>query len=377
MNGAAGSPAFSALDHAHMAHALRLAARGSWTARPNPVVGCVLAQGEAVVGSGWHERAGEPHAEVHALAQAGARARGATAYVTLEPCGRHGRTPPCADALVAAGVARVVFACEDGFQEPGDGLARLRAAGIAVEQGLLRAQARELNRGFFSRIERGRPWLRVKLGASLDGRTALADGRSQWITGAAARADVMAWRARSCALLTGAGSARLDDPRLTLRWPDGATPDPAPAPVLRVLLDAGLGVPAGHHLLDGSAPTLVVHAAATAVPARFAAVERLPLAAEGGRLDLGQVLAALAARGCNEVQVEAGATLAGAFVAAGLCDELLVYVAPRLLGDDGRALLALPPPADLGQARAWRWHDVRAVGDDLRLLLRPPLPQAD
>lgn len=374
MNAPAASPAFSATDHAHMAHALRLAARGSRTTRPNPMVGCVLAHGEEVVGSGWHQRAGQAHAEVHALAGAGARARGATAYVTLEPCGRHGRTPPCADALIAAGVARVVFACEDGFQDEGDGLARLRAAGIAVDQGLMRGQARELNRGFFSRIERGRPWLRVKLGASLDGRTGLADGRSQWLTGGAARADVMDWRARSCALLTGAGTARLDDPRLTLRWPPGQAPDPAPAPVLRVLLDAGLTVPDGHHLLDGSAPTLVVHAAATAVPPRFAAVERLAVAADGGRLELGPVLAALAGRGCNQVQVEAGATLAGAFVAAGLCDELLVYVAPRLLGDGARPLLALPALPGLDQARAWRWHDVRQVGDDLRLLLRPPAP---
>lgn len=371
MSAAPGSARFSAVDHAHMALALRLAARGSHTTRPNPMVGCVLAHGGEVVGSGWHRRAGEAHAEVHALADAGARARGATAYVTLEPCGRHGRTPPCADALIAAGVARVVFACEDGFQDEGDGLARLRAAGIAVEQGLMRAPARELNRGFFSRIERGRPWLRIKLGASLDGRTALADGRSQWITGVAARADVMRWRARSCALLTGAGTARHDDPRLTLRWPAGETPEPAPAPVLRVLLDAGLTVPAGHRLLDGGAPTLVVHAAATTVPPRFAAVERLALPADHGRLDLGQVLAALAGRGCNEVQVEAGATLAGAFVAAGLCDELLLYLAPRLLGDDGRGLLALPPLAALDEARAWRWHDVRQVGDDLRLLLRP------
>lgn len=370
MSAASGTAPFSADDHAHMALALRLAARGSNTTRPNPMVGCVLARGDEVVGSGWHRRAGEAHAEVHALAEAGAQARGATAYVTLEPCGRHGRTPPCADALVTAGVARVVFACEDGFQDEGGGLARLSAAGIVVEQGLMRAQARELNRGFFSRIERGRPWLRIKLGASLDGRTALADGRSQWITGPAARADVMRWRARSSALLTGAGTARHDDPRLTLRGPVGSGPDPVPPP-LRVLLDAGLATPAGHHLLDGSTPTLVVHAAGTRVPPHFAAVDCLPVAATGGRLDLSQVLAALAQRGCNEVQVEAGATLAGAFVAAGLCDELLLYLAPRLLGDEGRGLVALPPLAGLDQARAWRWHDVRQVGDDLRLLLRP------
>jgi diaminohydroxyphosphoribosylaminopyrimidine deaminase/5-amino-6-(5-phosphoribosylamino)uracil reductase len=367
--------AFTALDHAHMARALVLAQRGAYTTKPNPMVGCVLADGERVLGEGWHQRAGEAHAEVVALAAAGAAARGATAYVTLEPCGRHGRTPPCVDALIAAGIARVVIAAADAFQAEGDGVPRLRAAGIVVESGLMAPAARELNRGFFARVERGRPWLRVKLGASLDGRTALADGRSQWITGPDARADVMHWRARSSALLTGSGTVRADNPRLTVRWPDDQ-PAPAqpPVPPLRVVLDPGLASPADSHLFDGSVATVLMHAPDARVAGHFSRVETLSVPERGGRLDLDVVLKALAQRGCNEVQVEAGATLAGAFVAAGLCDELLVYLAPRLLGPQARPLLGLPAPAGLNGVGDWRWHDVRQVGADLRVLLRPHAP---
>lgn len=366
---------FSAVDHTHMAHALRLAERGRYTTKPNPVVGCVLAHGERTVGEGWHERAGEPHAEVHALRAAGTSARGATAYVTLEPCGRHGRTPPCADALIAAGVSRVVMATDDAFQREGEGVARLRAAGIRVDSGLLGDAAREINAGFFSRIERARPWVRVKMGASLDGRTALADGRSQWITGAEARADVMRWRARSSAIITGAGTVRLDNPRLTVRGENL----PPFVPPLRVVLDPRLDTGADRHVLDESAPTLLVHARAAVPEPHHARVERIAVdgaaigerAGQGNRLDLPTVLAELAARGCNELMVEAGATLAGAFVEHGLCDELLLYLAPRLLGSDARALLALPPLPELAHAHAWRWHDVRLIGSDLRLVLRP------
>lgn len=374
----AAVPAFDARDHAHMAEALRLAERGLHTTQPNPRVGCVIAHGDAVVGRGWHRRAGGAHAEVAALADAGAQARGATAYVTLEPCGLHGRTPPCADALIAAGVARVVVAAEDAAQRGGGAIERLRAAGIEVDCGLLREAARALNRGFFSRVERGRPWLRLKLAMSLDGRTALADGASKWITGAAARADVQRWRARSSALLTGSGTVRADDPRLTLR-PGEAGLEPADAdapPLLRVVLDRALTTPAGAAVLDGSAPTLIVHAPdAAPADARYAAVERVavPLAVESGppRLDLGAVLALLAARGVNELQVEAGPTLGGALFAAGLVDELLLYVAPVLLGDRAQPLLALPPLTEM--AARWRLRTVerRAVGADLRLLLRP------
>ena len=360
---------FNAVDHLHMAHALRLAERGIYTTQPNPRVGCVIAHGEQVVGTGWHHCAGEPHAEVFALREAGEAARGASAYVTLEPCAHFGRTPPCADALVAAGVARVVIAAEDPFpQVAGNGVARLRAAGIAVESGLLREQARELNIGFFSRIERARPWVRVKLAMSLDGRTALASGESKWITGEAARADVQRWRARSSAILTGSGTVLADNPRLTVRHVQGEAGSPIPP--LRVVLDTSLRTPAGSHVLDTAAPTLLMHAADAPVAPHLAAVERVAVARHAGHLDLAAALAELARREINEVHVEAGPALCGALFAQGLADELLLYVAPVLLGDQARPLLQLPPLA----AMADRWQlkvlDQRTVGQDLRLRLR-------
>lgn len=366
------SPSFSATDHALMARALRLAERGLFTTQPNPRVGCVIARNGEIVGEGWHQRAGEPHAEVFALRAAGEHARGATVYVTLEPCSHQGRTPPCADALIAAGIARVVTASEDPNPKVvGAGLGRLRDAGIAVEQGLMREAARELNRGFFSRFERGRPWVRVKLAMSLDGRTALANGESKWITGEAARADVQCWRARSSAILTGAGTVRADDPRLTVRLSDGIG---FVAP-LRVILDARLDALALHaNLLDGSAPTLVLHATGAQMQGgRSARVElaEAPLAAQGGRLDLDAVLRLLAARGVNELQVEAGPTLCGSLLDANLVDELLLYVAPTLLGDSARPLLALSPLQSMANRRDWRVVDRRAIGQDQRLLLRP------
>lgn len=364
---------FSAVDHAHMARALRLAERGLFTTQPNPRVGCVIARGEEAVGEGWHQRAGEPHAEVFALRMAGERARGATAYVTLEPCGLHGRTPPCADALIAAGVARVVIASEDAFQRDGGALDRLRAAGIAVESGLMVDAARELNRGFFSRVERGRPWLRLKLAMSLDGRTALANGESKWITGEAAREDVQRWRARSSAILTGSGTVLADDPRLTVRLSSSLPQEQGKgfAP-LRVVLDRELRTSPQAKVLDGSAPTLVFHApAAWPSHAGFDRVDRAAVETRAGGLDLAQVLAELGRRAINEVQVEAGPTLSGALFAAGLVDELLLYVAPVLLGDAARPLLGLPPLADM--ASRWRLRTVerRQIGDDLRWLLRP------
>ncbi|HEU4662414.1 MAG TPA: bifunctional diaminohydroxyphosphoribosylaminopyrimidine deaminase/5-amino-6-(5-phosphoribosylamino)uracil reductase RibD, partial [Dokdonella sp.] len=298
-----------------MAHALRLAAHGLATTQPNPRVGCVVARDGTVVGEGWHRRAGEPHAEVHALQAAGVAARGATAYVTLEPCGLHGRTPPCADALIAAGIARVVVAAQDVAQDGGGALERLRVAGIVVEAGLMSEAARELNRGFHARVERGRPWLRLKLASSLDGRTALANGDAKWITGDAARADVQRWRARSSAIVTGSGTVRADDPRLTVRLDDGFADAVAP---LRVVLDSALRTPRGAHVLDDSAPPLVFHAAgARADDDRFAGIELAALERAGEGLDLGAALAALAARGMNEVQVEAGPTLCGALWSAG------------------------------------------------------------
>jgi len=356
---------FSALDHQHMAHALRLAERAAYTARPNPMVGCVIARDEVVVGEGWHQRTGGPHAEVFALRQAGAQALGATAYVTLEPCAHHGRTPPCALALIEAGVARVVAAMRDPFPKvDGGGFVLLREAGIEVAEGLMAAQARELNQGFLSRIERGRPWVRVKLAASLDGRTAMADGRSKWITGAAAREDVQHWRARAGAILTGAATVLADDPMLTVRLADTEV-----LPPLRVVLDARLRSLECARVREGGAPTLYVHDAAVSPPdaadAEFACVP-----SDDGRLDLGAVLALLAERGVNEVHTEAGATLAGALLAGGWVDELLLYQAPTLLGEHGRPLLSGLGIHAMEQQRRLRVVDQRHVGADLRLLLR-------
>ena len=358
---------FTATDHLLMARALRLAERAAFTTRPNPMVGCVLAHGDEVIGEGWHQRKGGPHAEVFALQAAGERARGATAYVTLEPCAHHGSTPPCADALVAAGVGRVVCAMRDPFpQVDGAGFDRLRAAGIAVEHGLMEAQARELNRGFLSRIERGRPWLRIKLAMSLDGRTAMASGDSKWISGEAARRDVHQWRARSGAIVTGAGTVLADDPQLTVRLEDATEF----VPPLRVVLDPGLATVARGRVREGDAPTLYLHAPDTKPP-RSMDAERAAVPVQGGRFDLDAVLALLAARGINEVQLEAGATLAGAFLSAGLVDELLLYIAPVLLGERARPLfdgLHIDAMTERLQLHA---VDSRRIGDDHRLLLRP------
>lgn len=364
---------FSAIDHAHMAQALRLAERGLFTTQPNPRVGCIIAHGEKIVGSGWHRVAGGPHAEVFALNEAGDRARDATAYVTLEPCAHFGRTPPCADALIAAGVARVVIAHADPFSEvDGRGVNTLRDAGIIVDSGLMMIAARELNRGFFSRIERKRPWLRIKLAMSLDGRTALASGESKWITGNAAREDVQRWRARSSAILSGIGTVLADDPSLTVRLPMLAEGDDQAVPPLRIILDRDLCSPASAHILDGTVPTLILHGCdARPSDQRFERVELATVEIHEGRLDLSSVLTLLARRDINEVQVEAGPTLCGALFAEGLVDELLLYVAPVLLGDGARPLLCLPTLSDMTE----RWQlgvvDQRMLGADWRLLLRP------
>lgn len=358
-------PGFTAQDHIHMAQALRLAERAVFTTRPNPMVGCVIVQDGSVVGQGWHQRAGGPHAEVFALREAGERARGATAYVTLEPCAHHGRTPPCALALIEAGVSRVVAALRDPFpQVDGGGFELLRTAGIEVHEGLMAAQARELNKGFLSRVERGRPWLRVKLACSLDGRTAMADGTSKWITGAAAREDVQHWRARAGAILTGADTVLADDPMLTVRLAGADV-----LPPLRVVLDTRLRSVRRGRVREGGAPTLYLHDAKVPAPdlanAGFAAMPTVD-----GRLELGAVLALLAARGINEVHTEAGATLAGALLRGGWVDELLLYQAPTLLGDGARPLLAGLGIEAMDQQRRLRLVDQRQVGEDLRLLLR-------
>jgi diaminohydroxyphosphoribosylaminopyrimidine deaminase/5-amino-6-(5-phosphoribosylamino)uracil reductase len=355
---------FSATDERMMSRALALAERGLFTTQPNPRVGCVIARGDTIVGEGWHVRAGEPHAEPIALRAAGDRAHGATAYVTIEPCAHHGRTPPCADALIEAGVARVVAATPDPNPKALGGLERLRAAGIDTACGLLEREARALNIGFFSRIERGRPWVRLKIAASLDGRTALANGASKWITSPAARDDVQRWRARSSAILTGIGTELADDPLLTVRL------DVEHVAPLRVILDSNLRTPAGSHVLAGDAPTLIVHAR-EAKPSddRFARVELLGIDGQDGRLDLAAVLAELARREVNELQVEAGPILSGAFLAAGLADELVLYLAPKLLGDTARPMAHLPALPTLADAATMTLVEQSPCGPDLRLRL--------
>jgi len=357
----------SATDHAMMARALRLAERGAYTTKPNPMVGCVIAHGDEVVGEGWHERAGEPHAEVHALRNAGERAKGATAYVTLEPCAHTGRTGPCADALIAAGVSRVIAAMRDPFpQVDGAGFEKLRATGIEVASGLMETQARALNRGFLSRVERGRPWLRVKLATSLDGRSALANGESKWISGEASRLDVQHWRARAGAIVTGAGTVLADDPALTVRMGD----DTPFVPPLRVVLDPGLATVARGRVREGDAPTLYLHAPDAKAP-RGLQAQHAAVPVRDGRFDLHAVLRLLAEQGVNEIQLEAGATLAGAFLSAGLVDEVLLYVAPVLLGERARPLFDGLAIDTMAQKLKMAIVESRYIGQDIRLLLRP------
>lgn len=353
-----------------MRRALELAALGAASTQPNPRVGCVIVRDGRVVGEGWHRRAGEPHAEVHALAQAGALARGADVYVTLEPCNHHGRTPPCVDALIAAGVARVHAAVVDSDpRTAGAGLARLQSAGIEVAHGLCADEARAQNRGFFSRLQRGRPWLTLKLAASLDGRTALANGESRWITGPAARADVHRLRAEAGAVLVGADTALADDPALTVRDWQPAAPASMRVPD-RVVLDSRARVPAGAKLwADDGARRFWLTAEEGAAPD---GVQRIAVArTAAGHLDLAAALRGLAQREVGELLVEAGPQLAGALIAAGLVDELIVYVAPTLLGADARALAQLPALARLADAPRWRHVSATLVGADLRLVLQP------
>jgi diaminohydroxyphosphoribosylaminopyrimidine deaminase/5-amino-6-(5-phosphoribosylamino)uracil reductase len=354
-------------DSQWMARALRLAEKGLYTTSPNPRVGCVLVKGNKVVGEGWHERAGEPHAEVQALRAAGKAAQGATAFVTLEPCSHFGRTPPCADALIAAGVARVVVAMQDPNPlVAGQGIAKLRASGIGVECGLMETAARELNAGFVSRMTRGIPLVRSKIAASLDGRTALANGTSKWITGDAARRDVQHWRARSCAVLTGIGTVLADDPQLNVRDREiGRQP-------LRVVLDSELRIsPKAKILQEGK--TLVYTASADAEKRQAlveCGAEVRVMAGSDSRVDLSAVLADLGKRGINEVLVEAGRTLNGALLKAGLVDELVLYLAPQLLGDAARGLADLGELTQLQQHVALKWNDVRQVGVDLRIVAK-------
>lgn len=356
---------FSARDHALMAEALRLARKGLWTAEPNPRVGCVIAQQGCIAGRGWHARTGGPHAEARALAEAADAARGATVYVTLEPCSHHGRTPPCVEALVDAGVARVICAMRDPHPSvAGAGMRRLRRAGIEVRCGLMADQAQDLNRGFLSRIERGRPWVRAKLAGSLDGRSAGPDGESKWITGAAARRDGHRWRARAGAVLTGIETVLADDPGLDVRL-DGFAKTP-----LVVVADSRARLPATAKLLTTGAR--VIQAAVSADGAAPPGCERVrPGADANGRLDLAELLSVLARSEINEVHVEAGPALTGALLIAGLVDELLVYQAPCIIGAEGGPLARLPGVEKLDQRLHFKLLERRMVGQDLRLRLAP------
>ncbi len=358
---------FSAADHEFMARTLELAGRGLYSTAPNPRVGCVVVADGMVIGMGWHEKAGMPHAEALALKAAGARARGATLYVNLEPCSHHGRTPPCVDAIIAAGVKRVVAAMEDPNPKvAGEGFARLRAAGIAVEHGLKEDEARELNVGFFARMTRGRPWMRMKIAASLDGRTALANGKSRWITGEAARADGHRWRARACAVLTGFGTVRDDDPRLDVRGVD------TPRQPLKIVVDSKFETsPSARLLKDGR--TLV--AGAVNDKKRIAALEAagaevVIIPNERGKVELYKLMEELARRELNEIHVEAGTRLNGSLLQAGVVDELLVYLAPRIIGDSGRGMFHLPELTELSQTTALEIRGVERIGADLRILAR-------
>jgi diaminohydroxyphosphoribosylaminopyrimidine deaminase/5-amino-6-(5-phosphoribosylamino)uracil reductase len=359
----------SATDHALMGRALMLAARGLYTAHPNPRVGCVIAHDNDIVGEGWHERTGGPHAELVALAHAGVHARGATAYVTLEPCSHQGRTPPCCEALIAAGVGRVIYAIADpNPRVSGAGARRLSDAGLQVETGILASEARALNAGFFSRMERQRPWVRLKVAASLDGRTALASGAARWITGEAARADGHAWRARSSAVLTGLRTVQMDDPELTVRRTDlGEIIQP-----LRVVLDSNLQLPPAARMIKAPGETRILTVNPDAVRRQGlvsagAVVEEI--AGKSGQVDLAAVMLRLGDLGMNEVLVEAGPTLNAALLGAGLVDELLFYLAPCVLGGDSQPMFA-----GLGvQAMTGRIDlailESRAVGADMRLRL--------
>jgi diaminohydroxyphosphoribosylaminopyrimidine deaminase/5-amino-6-(5-phosphoribosylamino)uracil reductase len=358
---------FSAVDHSMMARALQLAERALWTTMPNPRVGCVLVRDGWVVGEGWHAKAGEPHAEVLALNAAGRRARGATAYVTLEPCSHHGRTPPCAEALIEAGVARVVAAMTDPNPlVAGQGLALLAAAGIETSCGLLETEARELNIGFVSRMTRGRPWLRLKAAASLDGKTALNNGLSQWITGPDARRDGQRWRARACAILTGIGTVRDDDPQLNVRDLE-TTRQP-----LRVVVDSKLETPLAARILQGG-PCLIVGAVEDAAKMellRSTGAEVLIFPNAAGKVELKDLLDELGRRGINEVHTEAGFKLNGSLLREGLVDELLLYLAPCLIGHDASGLFNLPELTALDQKKQLKIRDLRQVGENIRVIAR-------
>ncbi|MGT3967898.1 bifunctional diaminohydroxyphosphoribosylaminopyrimidine deaminase/5-amino-6-(5-phosphoribosylamino)uracil reductase RibD [Klebsiella grimontii] len=362
-------------DELYMARALKLAARGRFTTHPNPNVGCVIVKDGEIVGEGFHYRAGEPHAEVHALRMAGEKAQGATAYVTLEPCSHHGRTPPCCEALIAAGVSRVVAAMQDpNPQVAGRGLYRLQQEGVDVSHGLMMNEAEALNKGFLKRMRTGFPWIQLKMGASLDGRTAMASGESQWITSPQARRDVQRLRAQSHAILTSCATVLADDPALTVRWDELNADTQALYPQenlrqpLRIVIDSQNRVTPQHRIVEQAGETLF---ARTREDERQwpENVRTLLVPEHNGRLDLVVLMMLLGKQQINSIWVEAGSTLAGALLEAGLVDELIVYIAPKLLGSDARGLCVLPGLEKLEQAPHFKFNEIRHVGPDICLHL--------
>jgi diaminohydroxyphosphoribosylaminopyrimidine deaminase/5-amino-6-(5-phosphoribosylamino)uracil reductase len=352
--------AFGAFDHAMMRRALDLAARGLYTTTPNPRVGCVVTSGDEILGEGWHEKAGGPHAERVALEKAGARAAGATVYVTLEPCNHQGRTPPCVELLVTRKIGRVVAAMRDPNPQAAHGGEALAAAGIRFEHGLMKDEAHELNIGFVSRMTRGRPWVRLKVAATLDGRTALANGKSQWITGAEARRDGHRWRARACAVLTGIGTVKADDPRLTVREVDTSRQP------LRVIVDSRLETPATAKILQGD-KVLVFSGREGSLPN----AEIVALPNPNQKVELPKMLEALARRGVNELHVEAGSRLNGSLVREGCVDEFLAYLNPSFLGDGAQGMLDLPAVDALEKKLSLKILSLERFGEDLRIVARP------
>jgi diaminohydroxyphosphoribosylaminopyrimidine deaminase/5-amino-6-(5-phosphoribosylamino)uracil reductase len=362
-------PPFSNTDYAHMARALKLAVRGQYSAHPNPMVGCVIVNEDTIVGEGWHQRAGEPHAEVNALAAAGGDAKGATAYVTLEPCAHHGKTPPCSEALIDAGISKVIAAMKDPYSEvAGRGLEILRAAGVATEVGLMRPAAEALNAGYLKRVTRNRPLVRAKIAASIDGAIAMSSGESQWITGAEARRDVQHLRALSGAVMTGIGTVLADDPSLNVRLEKLTSPDLQP---LRVVLDSRLRMPQTARMLSLPGATLVCCAGGDDKSRlEGAGAEVRTFGAAGAKVDARQVLEDLARRGVNDVLVEAGPGLTGHLLEEELVDELVIYQAPHIMGSETRGMFHTPSWRNLTDRKVLEISDVRRIGGDTRITAR-------
>ena len=366
----------SVIDHQHMSRAIQLARRGLYTTQPNPRVGCVIARGEQVIAEGYHLQAGGPHAEIVALQQASARAAGATVYVSLEPCSHYGKTPPCADALIEAGVARVVCAMQDPNPlVAGQGLEKLRQAGIAVECGILQADAEALNPGFIKRMRCGLPYVRAKLAMSLDGRIAMASGESQWITGEAARSDVHKLRARSSVILTGSGTVIADNPQMNVRLDAQQLGlDCEPHQPLRAVIDSELKSPVDSQIFsqaDGTVTTLVFTHRHYKAGCGFAEQQLVTLPSGADKLNLREVLHYLAGLQANEVHVEAGSELCGALLEQKLLDEIVIYMAPHIMGDAARGLFHLPCLSTMAQRISLKITEIRAVGEDWRITARP------